>query len=91
MKHNVTRNEPGQPPRTYTVSTEYWPKPDPCRDFDWSAIDDNTYDGAPDSSTRNQIGYGRTEQDAIDDLIAQLEEALEDTDTFPGRTISEEW
>lgn len=35
---------------------------------EWSAIDDNTYDGFPGS----MIGWGRTEQEAIDDLLAQI-------------------
>lgn len=49
------------------VRTEYWAKPIPMRQFDWSAIDDNTYDGPG-----SPIGYGRTEQDAIADLMEQL-------------------
>lgn len=60
------------------VSTEYWAKPGPDRQFDWSAIDDDSYDGAPDSPTRNQIGYGRTEAAAIADLLEQIEERGED-------------
>lgn len=35
----------------------------------WLAYDDNTYDG-PGSA----LGHGRTRQEAIDDLIEQLEE-----------------
>ena len=46
------------------IKTEYWAKPDPCRDFDWCAYDDNTYDG-PGSIA----GWGPTEQDAICDLL----------------------
>ena len=53
------------------VRSEYWAKPIPPREFDWSAIDDGTYDGAPDSKS-NAIGYGETEQDAIDDLLGQI-------------------
>jgi hypothetical protein len=33
----------------------------------WSALDANTYDGAPDSTT-NVIGYGKTENEAIRNL-----------------------
>ncbi len=40
----------------------------------WTAIDDDTYDGAPDSSTRNHIGYGPTEEAAIADLRRLLDE-----------------
>lgn len=50
------------------IRTEYDPKPIPRRDSDWLAVDDETYDGpgAP-------IGTGATEQDAIDDLLEQIE------------------
>ena len=48
------------------IKTNYDPKPIPDRRFDWSAVDDSTYDG-PGSS----IGYGATEQEAIDDLTDQ--------------------
>lgn len=34
---------------------------------EWSAIDDNSYDGPG-----SLIGWGRTEQEAIDDLLAQI-------------------
>lgn len=34
---------------------------------EWSAIDDNTYDGLG-----SLIGWGRTEQAAIDDLLCQI-------------------
>ena len=40
----------------------------------WLAIDDDTYDGSPDSSTRGQIGYGATEQEAIADLKRLFQE-----------------
>lgn len=50
------------------LKTKYDPPPISTRVCDWSAIDDDTYEpGSP-------IGYGETEQDAIDDLMAQLEE-----------------
>lgn len=55
------------------IRTTYAPPPIPLRQFDWSAVDDDTYDGAEDSGTRNQVGYGRTEQEAIDDLMSILE------------------
>lgn len=47
---------------------EYLPIPD--RRFDWSAVDDDTYDGAEDSHC--PIGHGATEQEAINDLKEQL-------------------
>lgn len=37
-----------------------------------TAIDEDTYDGAPDSATRNQVGVGRTEQEAVEDLASKL-------------------
>ena len=57
----------GEPIRT---SFDYPPIPD--RRFDWSAVTDS-YDGAEDSQC--PIGHGRTEQDAIDDLIALIEDS----------------
>lgn len=56
------------------IKTEYWPKPIPTDKFDYSAYDIDTYDGSEDSNTRNQIGYGRTEIEAIKDLLSILEE-----------------
>ena len=55
----------------WTIHTSNVLPPIPDRRFDWSATEDN-YDGAEDSSNRYQIGYGRTEQEAIDDLLDQL-------------------
>lgn len=55
------------------IRTDYWAKPIPDRSFDWSAVDDDTYDGAPDSSTRNQIGHGATEAEAIAELIERFD------------------
>jgi hypothetical protein len=53
------------------IRTEYVFPPIPDRRFDWSAIDDDTYDGAPDSHC--PVGRGRTEIEAVADLIEQLE------------------
>ena len=51
-----------------TIITEYDPPPIPIRLFDWSAIDDDTYEpGCP-------IGWGATEQEAINDLLEKLNE-----------------
>lgn len=50
------------------ILTEYDPPPIPSDKWNWSAVDDATYEpGSP-------IGYGPTEQAAIDDLIEQIEE-----------------
>lgn len=42
--------------------------PIPIRQFDWSAIDDNTYDGEG-----CPIGRGATELEAVTDLLEKLE------------------
>lgn len=51
------------------IRTSFDYPPIPLRNCDWSAIDDDTYEpGCP-------IGHGATEQEAIADLLMQLEEA----------------
>lgn len=60
------------------IVTDYCPKPIPIRDYDWLAVDSDTYDGAPDSATRNHVGHGKTEAEAI----ASLEEILLEEDEF---------
>ena len=49
------------------IITEYVFPPIPLRQFDWSAVTDNYEPGCP-------IGYGRTEEEAIKDLLEQIEE-----------------
>lgn len=44
-------------------TTHVYP-PIPIRDFDWCAVDDATYDGEG-----CPIGYGRTAEQAIQDLL----------------------
>lgn len=56
------------------IRTDYWRKPIPTDAYDWSAVDDDTYDGAPDSARRNQVGHGATEEAAIADLMEILAE-----------------
>lgn len=53
--------------RADPIRTHYDPKPIPLRQFDWSAIRDSYEPAMP-------IGYGRTEAEAIADLIAQEDE-----------------
>lgn len=50
------------------IITDYDPKPSPFRDYDWCAYRDG-YEG-PDSDgvPGDPIGWGRTEQEAIDEL-----------------------
>ena len=56
-----------------------------CR---WSAIDEDSYDGAPDSRS-NQIGFGPTQDAAIADLQAQRIDPIEDPITDFFRLIEE--
>lgn len=58
--------------RRFSVVFDY--PPIPVRDCDWSACDLNTYDGAPDSATRNQVGRGRTAEAALLDLLDILDD-----------------
>lgn len=51
------------------IKTNFEYPPIPDRRFDWSAIDDETYDGEG-----CPIGRGPTEQDAINDLLEQIED-----------------
>jgi hypothetical protein len=61
------------------ICTVFFRVPAPNRNFDWSAVDADTYDGAEDSATRWQIGYGSTEEAAIRDLLENyLMEGLTD-------------
>ena len=55
--------------KTIRVRTHYEHPPIPLRDMDWTAIDDRTFDGPG-----CVIGYGATEQEAIDDLVEQLDD-----------------
>jgi hypothetical protein len=48
--------------------------PIPCRDFDWCAYDSGTHD--PENNPI--VGWGRTKEEAIADLLRQIEEANDD-------------
>ena len=50
------------------IVTEFIYPPIPDRSHDWCAVDDDTYEGPG-----CKIGYGATEQEAIDDLMEQME------------------
>lgn len=54
---------------TQKINTAYDPKPIPDRRFDWTAAHDDYEPGG-------LIGYGTTEQEAIDDLMQQLDDAM---------------
>jgi hypothetical protein len=49
------------------IITNYAYPPIPIRQFDWSAITDNYEAGSP-------IGYGETKDQAVADLLDQLDE-----------------
>lgn len=51
------------------IVTHHDPKPVPSRKWDWTAVDDRTYDGEG-----CPVGYGATEAEAIADLQEQLED-----------------
>ena len=53
------------------IHTSHDYPPIPMRQFDWSAHHDN-YDG-PGSYVYGAVGYGKTEQEAIADLLEQLD------------------
>ena len=55
------------------IRTSYIYPPIPDRRFDWSAVDDETYDGAPDAGRCRVIGYGKTEEEAVEDLMEQMD------------------
>lgn len=62
------------------IVTNFWAKPIPPRQFDWSAH----FDGdEPNDDGHMTMGYGATERDAIDDLIAQTD------DDCPGHVASD--
>jgi len=50
--------------RMRKITTSHDCPPIPVRNYDWSAARENWDEG-------DLIGYGRTEQDAIDDLLEQ--------------------
>lgn len=58
------------------IVATYDPKPVPLRHWDWTAIDADTCDGAPDSPNHYQVGYGATRLEAINDLAEMLKEDL---------------
>ena len=62
----------------YVIRTNNECPPIPDRRFDWSAVDLDEYDCDCDQDgffSLGPIGHGATEQEAIDDLLEQLEGA----------------
>ena len=59
------------------IKTNFDYPPIPVRSFDWSAIDEDTYDCDCDQDgffSLSPIGHGATEAEAIADLMDQLED-----------------
>ena len=56
------------------IRTDHVFPPIPDRSMDWSAIDEDSYDGAPDTHPPCPVGWGRTEAEAVADLLEQMEE-----------------
>lgn len=55
-----------EPQPEQKIVTSYWAKPLPWRDFDWQAY----FEGdEPDTAGRYAVGYGKTEAEAVADLI----------------------
>lgn len=54
------------------IRTSYDYPPIPIRSMDWSAVDDDTYDGPG-----SPIGRGATEAEAIADLEEQIQERVD--------------
>ena len=53
------------------IVTRYWAKPIPLRQFDWEAWLDGD---EPNDNGQMRCGFGRTEAEAINDLIEQVRE-----------------
>jgi hypothetical protein len=69
--------------RGHKIITAYVFPPIPCRDSDWFACTDN-YDGAEDAGPQ-LIGRGPTEEAAINDLKAAIDDASEPLFSRLGR------
>ncbi len=54
-----------------TIVTRYWAKPIPLRQFDWEAWRDGD---EPNDAGHMPVGFGRTEEEAINDLVMRLGE-----------------
>ena len=52
------------------IRTFFNPPPSQRRDYDWAAVDWETYQGLPEDT----VGFGGTEEQAIKDLLQQIAE-----------------
>lgn len=59
-------------PNGRAIVSEYWMKPIPDRSCDWSAVTED-YCGC--GECHSPQGFGRTEAEAVADLLEQLEDA----------------
>ena len=59
------------------IRTTFDPPPIPVRSADWCAVNDDEYDVDGDSEgfwSLSPVGHGATEEEAIADLLMQLED-----------------
>ena len=68
---DVARAPESHPRAGEKIRTDYWRKPGPTNAFDWSATFDND---EPNDDGQMSVGYGATEQDAIEDLLISTDE-----------------
>jgi hypothetical protein len=61
-------------PKARKVVTDYVYPPIPTRDFDWQATWDD-YDPDPECSRGQNVGWGRTEAEAVADLYRETEDS----------------
>jgi hypothetical protein len=62
------------------IKTSFVYPPIPTRNHDWQAYDANTYDCDCDENgffSTSPLGHGATEQEAIADLLQQIEDRAE--------------
>jgi hypothetical protein len=61
---------------TRPIRTTFEHPPIPDRRFDWAAVFDDEYDGAPDAGPQ-LVGRGATEAEAVADLLEQAADLAE--------------
>lgn len=76
FRHNKTYATAPETAPMKIRTTHVYP-PIPIREFDWSAVDEDTYDADCDQDgffSKSPVGWGATEAEAIADLKEQLEQ-----------------
>lgn len=68
------------------IRTSHDYPPVPFRNADWSAIDEDTYDGGEEDNC--PVGRGATEQDAINDLVQQMVDNAYDNGLRDGEQLA---